>query len=332
MLWNQASAMRDQFSLGTAVIAVTLALVSGASGQEKYPVRPIQLVVPFAAGGSTDVIGRRVAAKLGPLLGATVVVENRPGASGTIGAGLVARANADGYTILLGSDQVVATGALQNLTYDGIRDFAPLSLLTVTPVALLAGPAMPAKDVQELIALLKSQPAKHSYGSPGEGSIINLAGEMFKRVSGTDMVHVPYRGAAPAMNDLIGGHIPLMVGTVGTSIEQVRSGKVRMLLTFSDKRLPLTPDVPSASEIGFPNLIISSFSGLFVHKDTPQDVVKTLREAAERVVRDPEFRASMETIGIQAVNDTSPAAAIKLVKESSDNFISIFNTNGIKVD
>jgi tripartite-type tricarboxylate transporter receptor subunit TctC len=324
--------MKNQFSLGAAVVAATLALVSVACAQEKYPTRPVQLVVPFAAGGSTDVIGRRVAAKLGPLLGGTVVVENRPGASGTIGAGLVARANADGYTVLLGSDQVVATGALQNLTYDGIRDFIPLTLLTITPVALLAGPSMPAKDVQALIQLLKSEPAKHSYGSPGEGSIINLAGEMFKKASGADMVHVPYRGAAPAMNDLIGGHIPLMVGTVGTSIEQVRSGKVRMLVTFTDRRLPLTPDVPSASEIGFPGLVISSFSGLFVHKDTPQELVKTLRDASESVVRDPEFRASMETIGIQAVSDTSPAAATKMVKEASDNFVSVFNTNGIKVD
>lgn len=318
--------------ISKGIIATVLAIMamSSAFAQDRYPARPITLVVPFAAGGSTDVIGRRIAAKLEPLLGTTIVVDNKPGASGTIGAAFVARASTDGYTILLGSDQVVATGALQNLSYDGTRDFVPIALVTTTPVALLAGPSMPAKDVRELIALLKSEPAKHSYGSPGEGSIINLAGEMFKRTAGTDMVHVPYRGAGPAMNDLIGGHIPLMVGTVGTSLEQVRGGKVRMLMTFTESRLPQTPDVPSAREIGLPGLIVSSFSGLFVHKDTSPQIIKTLQEAVVLVVGDSEFRRSMEDLGIQVPDDTSPSAALATVKRASDNFVLIFNTNTIK--
>lgn len=318
--------MRARLSLTKAIFAAAVALASlEAIAQEKFPSRPIQLIVPFAAGGSTDVIGRRVAAKLEPLLGAAVVVENKAGASGTLGAALVARGPADGYTLLMGTDQVVATGHFRNLAYDGSRDFIPLTLLTITPISLLAGPGMPAKDIRELIALLKSQPGKYSFGTPGEGSSIHLAGEMFKKMSGTDITHVPYRGAGPAMNDLIAGHIPLMVGTVGTSIDQVRSGNARMLLTFSDKRGAMTPNVPAAPEIGFPDLVISSFQGLFVHKDTRPEIVKALRDAAVRVVLDPDFRAAMEAIGVQAVDDTSQAAAVKMVKDTTANFVSIFN-------
>ncbi len=307
-----------------SLLGTTTALLAApALAQERWPNRPITLVLAQPPGGATDIVARRLSPRLERILETSIVVDNRPGASGTIGAAFVVRARPDGHTLFFGGDQSLATGALENVPYDGTRDLAPVSLVSLGYVSVIAGPRMPAQTFPEFLALLKADPGKYEYGTPGEGSIMHLGGEMLKRAAGIDMLHVPYRGGAPAATAVIRGEVALQIGTVGNSMVHVRNGAMRILATFTEQRLPATPDVPTATECGVP-LTLSSFTGVFAPIGTPTPVVETLRRAITTVLQDAAFKGELADIGVDAATDTGAAAASRIIADMSASMVAVF--------
>ena len=274
---------RTGLALGFGVLA---ALAVGASATAAdFPDRTITMVVPFAAGGSTDVVARIVAQKMSEDLGQQVIVQNVAGAGGNLGAGNVARAEPDGYTILMGT---VATHALNPLIlkstpYDAEKDFAPISLLVVVPNVLVVNPELPAKTVQELVALLKAEPDKYSYASSGNGTPLHLSGELFKSMAGVSMQHIPYKGAGPALNDVIGNQVPIMFDNLPSSSSHIKAGTLRALAVTTAERAPSFPDVPTVAESGIPGYETYTWNALFAPAKTPNEVVMRLNASAKRL-------------------------------------------------
>jgi tripartite-type tricarboxylate transporter receptor subunit TctC len=272
---------------------------------QSFPEQAITLVVPFAAGGSTDVVGRVVAQKMGEILGQQVVVENVAGAGGNLGADRVARAEPDGYTILMGT---VATHALNPLIlkqkpYDPEKDFAPVSLLVIVPNVLVVNPELPVKTVAELIELLKKEPEKYSYASSGNGTPLHLSGELFNSMAGVKMQHVPYKGAGPALNDLLGNQISIMFDNLPSSSGHIKSGTLRALGVTTKERAPSFPDVPTVAET-VPGYETYTWNALFAPAGTPPDVVAKLNEAANAALKDPAVIARMKEFSATIVGST----------------------------
>src|SRR5215213_4191222 len=264
-MFASRSGLRRRAVLGLGTLLVLAGWMPPAvKAQSGYPSRPVTLVVPFPAGGSTDLVARLVAAEMTGHLGQQVVVENRGGAGGNIGSAAVARDEPDGYTILMGT---VATHALnpalyKKMPYDAVKDFAPISLLAFIPNVLVVNNDFPAKSVAELIDLLKANPGKYSYASSGNGTPLHLSGELFKSMAGVDMVHVPYKGAGPALVDVMGGHVPIMFDNLPPSLEQIRAGKLRGLAVTTKERAPSIPDLPTIAET-LPGYETYSWNALF---------------------------------------------------------------------
>lgn len=309
-----------------ASIGVALAMTLGAPSAfaDDYPSQTITLVVPFPAGGGTDLIGRQLAAAMEAKLGVAVTVENVGGAAGLVGGARVARADPDGYTLLLAADQVAATGAMKEATYDGTKDLIGISAVGLNYMSLVAGPGLKAQTAKEALEEMRANPGKLEYGSPGIMSSPNLAGEVFQRAAGVQLLHVPYQGGGPALTDVIAGRIPLLVSTVGQAANQVAKGQIRMLMTFSPERLPMTPDVPTAEELGLKDLELASFTGIFVPAGTPNDVVEKLSETVSSIVEDPAFDAKLAEIGVLPAADTSRDYLRKLVEQTDRNMRDIF--------
>lgn len=289
-----------------------------------YPSQTITLVVPFPAGGGTDLIGRQLAAAMESKLGVAVTVENVGGASGLVGGARVARAAPDGYTLLLAADQVAATGAMKEATYDGTRDLVGISAVGLNYMSLVAGPGLKSQTAKDALADMRANPGKLEYGSPGIMSSPNLAGEVFQRAAGVQLLHVPYQGGGPALTDVIAGRIPLLVSTVGQAAGQVAKGQIRMLMTFSPERLPMTPEVPTAEELGLHDLVLASFTGIFVPAGTPDDVIAKLSETVAGIVEDPAFDAKLAEIGVLPAPDTGREYLRGLVEQTDRNMREIF--------
>lgn len=263
--------------------------LAAAQAQAAFPERPVTLVVPFAAGGSTDVVARVIAEKMSEDLGQQVIVQNVAGAGGSLGAGNVARAEPDGYTILMGT---VATHALNPLIlkskpYDAEADFAPVSLLVVVPNVLVVNPELPAKSVEELLALLKAEPDKWSYASSGNGTPLHLSGELFKSMAGVTMEHIPYKGSGPALNDVLGNQVSIMFDNLPSSSAHIKAGTLRALAVTTSERAPSFPDIPTMAEAGLPGYETYTWNALFAPKDTPKEVVDRLNSAAVKAMADP---------------------------------------------
>jgi tripartite-type tricarboxylate transporter receptor subunit TctC len=290
--------------------------------QSKYPKRPIRLVIPFAPGGAADAIGRPWADRMDALLG-TVIVENQGGAGGVVGTAAVARAQPDGYAILLGSagPQVLMPIA-GNAPYDPSRDFTPISILVVTSGSIIVHPSVPARNLNELVAYAKANPGKLSYGTPGPGSMNRLSVELFKSMAGiNDIVHVPYKGGGPVTSDLIGGQILMAaLNVTGQVLELHRSGKVKMLAVTAPARVIAAPDIPTAIEQGFPNLVSQNFFGLFAPAGTPTAIVGQISDATHAAMADDEFRERLIASGFEPYLDSSPEAAKRYVKEEVDRW------------
>ena len=280
-------------ALAAAVAAATWAFgpISSAAAQEKYPSQTIRIIVQTQPGGLIDVLGRAFAQKLQEA-GHTAIVENRTGGGGLIAADLVAKAAPDGHTIYVGSHGTLAIHPhlTRNLPYDPDRDFAPVILLGTTPSFLVINPSLPAKTLQELIAYAKANPGKLSYGSQGVGSSGHMIGELFKQLAGLDIVHVPYRGAAPAVTDLIAGQVQLVFDSVPHSGPQVEAGKLRGIAVVADKRMPQVPEVPTAAEAGMPALQGSPWFGLVVPAKTPRPVIDWINAAANKAFTAPDVQ------------------------------------------
>ncbi|MSP45439.1 MAG: ABC transporter substrate-binding protein [Xanthobacteraceae bacterium] len=304
--------------IGTvAAFAALLPLSVPAPAQEAYPSRTITLIVPFAAGGSTDVIGRLVAEGLRTVLGQTVVVDNRAGAGGSLGTAAIAKAPPNGYTIGMGTASTLAINpaTYKSLPFDVLNDLSTIGNIAAVPNIMAIHPAVPAATMAEFIALAKSQPGKLSYASPGHGSVGHLLGEQFKLATGTDILHVPYRGMGPALNDAIGGQIQVIYDNLPTSLELVRSGKLRALGISGAKRVEALPDIPTFGELRLDDINWMAFFGLIAPKDTPPPIVRRLNEALVAALATPDLRDRLVAQQAIVVGNSPEAFKVEIARE-----------------
>ncbi len=311
--------------VGIALIASAIAWPAPA---QDYPKKPIELVVPYSAGGTTDNIARLIAQRFTEAWSATVVVNSRPGGGGSIGAAAVAKAPPDGHTLLVATIGFAITPAMQKLPFDPIKDFAPVTELASLPLMLVVHPSVPATNLREFIALVKSQPGKWDYASAGAGTSPHLAGEMFKAMAGVDMVHVPFKGNSDVANALLGGHIKVYFSLVPASLQHVKAGTLRVLAVTTEKRLPDLPDVPTIAEFGFPGYEISSWQGLFAPGGTPADIVAKINGEVVRMLQTPDVQARISREGADPVG-SSPAQFAARVKGEIDKWAKVVKAAGL---
>jgi tripartite-type tricarboxylate transporter receptor subunit TctC len=315
-----------------AALVSSLAVLPLAVQAQDYPARPIRLVVPFPPGGPTDVLARIVAIRLGERLGQPVVVDNKPGASGMIGADMVAKAAPDGYTLLANASIHVINPSLYPKTaYEAIADFAPVSNLADVPLVLAVHPKLAARSVKELVALAKSSKTSLAFASAGNATSQHLSGEAFKIVAGIDMLHVPYKGSAPALSDLIGGQVQLMFDSLPSSMPHLKAGTIRPLAVTTLKRSTALPDVPTVAESGYPGFGISTWYGVWAPAATPPAVVQRLSREIAAIVRLPEVREQFAGLGADPVGNT-PAEFAEFTRAELTKWAGIVKRSGAKVD
>lgn len=311
---------------------VSLLLVASTASAQDYPSRPIRIVVPFAAGGGADIIARLVGQKLGESLGQPVVVDNRAGAGGNIGAEIVAKAAPDGHTLLMASSALVINPSLYaKVPYDAIKDFRPITQPALLPNILVVHPSVPAKTVPELIAHAKAQAGKVSYASAGAGTGTHLAGELFKLQTGVDMVHVPYKGGGAVINDLLSGQVSLTFATLPSVIQFVNDGRLRALAMTTRSRWPGLPDVPTLEQAGVRDFEISTWIGLLAPARTPDAIVDRLHREVVRIVQLPEVRERFATLGMVPVGDT-PAQFAEHIRKELPKYEKLVKASGAKID
>ncbi|MGY3489844.1 tripartite-type tricarboxylate transporter receptor subunit TctC [Bradyrhizobium sp. USDA 4011] len=314
-------------------LAALLAAVLPA-GAADYPSRPIKLVVPYAAGGPTDVLGRIVGEYLGRDLKQVVVVENKAGAQGAIGAEAVARSDPDGYTLFVTAASIFVLNPLlyKKLPYDPARDFRLLSVITDAPMIMEVHPSVPAKTIAEFVAYAKKNPGKLNFGSAGTGGTVHLAGEMFKQMAGVEMTHVPYKGAGPALTDLLSGNIQLMFDTLGTALPPVKSGMLRALAVTSTERIPDLPDLPTIAESGYPDYAVSVWYGIAAPSKVPDEVAGKIKASLDRALNDEAFRASLVRIGFPPLRVKSQAEIDKFVDTDRARWAGVVKALNISLD
>jgi tripartite-type tricarboxylate transporter receptor subunit TctC len=300
-----------------AAFAALAALCATARAQDAYPSKTITMIVPFAAGGSTDVIGRLVAEGLRTALGQPVVVDNRGGAGGSLGTAAIAKAPPDGYTIGMGTASTLAINpaTYKSLPFDVLDDLSPIGNIAAVPNIMSVHPGVQAANMAEFITLAKSQPGKLSYASPGHGSVGHLLGEQFKLATGTDLLHVPYRGMGPALNDAIGGQVQVIYDNLPTSLELVKAGKLRGLGLSGEKRAAGLPDVPTFGELKLDDINWMAFFGLIAPKDTPAAIVQRLNEALVKVLAMPELRDKLRAQQAIVVGNSPEAFKAEIARE-----------------
>lgn len=307
-----------------------LALPATPAQAQGYPAKPVRVIAPFGTGGALDLTARTVGTKMQESMMQNIIVDNRPGAGGVIGADLVAKAPADGYTVLLASPAEIAVlPHLQKMPYQVTKDLAPVSLAVMTPLILVVNPALPAKNVKELIGLAKSRPGQLTYASAGTGGVQHLAGELLKINMKIDMTHIPYKGAGPAMPDLIGGHVMLFFSGMPPAMPHVRSGRLRALAVTTTKRSPAAPEVPTMGEAGVPGFDISNWFAYFVPAGTPQAVISRLNSEINRGLGLKDVKDKLGGVGAEAVG-TSPEELSKFVRAESDKFAQLIKVSGAK--
>ena len=287
------------FALGICIAGLS---VAPAALAQAYPIKPVRVVVPYPPGGVGDTTMRAIAQQLSESLGQPFVIDNKPGASQMIGADAVAKAAPDGYTLFLGSVTSLAinVSSQKKMPYDPVKDFAPVSMLYFSPMYLVVNPAVPAQSVKELVALAKAQPGKLSFASIGQGGSIHLAGEMFKSMAGVDITHIPYKGSAPALTDIIGGQVSLMFDAGVSALPQVRAGKLRALAITTAKRVDSTPELPTVAEAGgLPNYEATLWFGLVAPAATPRDIVIRLSQELAKILRQPALQARFANLGVE---------------------------------
>jgi len=323
--------------LQRSLIALVCVLCPGfVWAQGKFPTKPIRVVIGYAAGGPTDIVGRVYAQKLAENLGVPVIVDNRAGAAGIIGTELVKNAPPDGYTLLLG---VISTHGLhpasgRKIPYDAVRDFAPVALAVNVPMVIMVNPAvLPATNVKTLIAELKAHPGKHKFGSSGPGGISHMCFELFKqRAGGLDMVHVPYKGTGPAINDLMAGQISAVCEGVGGAAGHVRAGPLRGIATAALRRAHALPDLPTVAESGLPGFEAYTWNMFFVPAKTPRAIVERLNSEINAVARHPATRARLDGLGVEVVDDSTPESLRDFVPGEVAKWSKVFKGAGIAPD
>lgn len=317
---------------GVALLVPTLLMAHPAGAQEAYPTRPIKVVVPFAAGGATDQVARLLGHKVAALLGTSVVIENRPGANGNIGADYVAKSAPDGYTVLHSTSSLAFTAAFkQRVPYRLDRDLAPVSLLINQPLLIVAGPSLQARSMQEALAYAKANPGKLSYGSSGSGNLTHLAMHVLLKASGATATDVPYKGGASAFPNLLGGQIDLLLDPINSAYPFVRDGRARALAVTGTKRSALLPDVPTAAEVVLPGFEIGAWQAMMVPAGTPAAIVARLHSAYAQALADPEVRSRLAAQGAEAIGSTPEEFNLFLRKEIG-RWERVVTESGIKVE
>ena len=315
------------------VVVILLSLTVLGAQAQPYPSKPIRYIVPFAPGGTTDILGRMVAAGLASSLGQPVVVENKPGQAGSIGSTELARAAPDGYTLGGGtiSSHAINVTLYPSLPYDPLKDFAPITMLATLPNMLIVHPSLNVNSVKELIALLKSNPNKYSFGSAGNGTSQHISGELFKIMTGTQMQHIPYKGSGPMIPDLLAGTIQLSFENITTAYPPVKAGRLRALAVTSSKRSFVAPDVPTMAEAGLAGYDISSWQAMYAPAGTPREIVARLHAETAKILRAPENQKKLSDLGLDA-GGMPPDELLALMRSDIPRLGRVVRESGAKVD
>jgi len=308
-------------------------LAAGVAGAQSWPAKPIRWIVPFAPGGTTDILARTISDKLTIALGKPVIVENNPGAGGGVGAVQTAKAAPDGYTIMGGtiSTHAINASLYKTLPYDPVKAFTPLPLIARVPNLLVVNPDVPAKNVKELIALMKANPSKYTFASSGNGTSQHLSGELFKSMAGVDMQHIPYKGSPAALQDVVSGQVTMTFDNITTAWPLAKAGKLRALAVTTAKRSPIAPDVPTLAEAGLAGYEIGSWQGVFAPAGTPVDVVKRLNTEIVKIINMPDVREKLVGLGAEPVGNT-PDEFAALVKSEVVKWAAVVKQSGARVD
>ena len=317
--------------LAASSIALFAALASGGVLAQAFPAKPISLVVPFPPGGTTDVLARALAERLAPALGQPVIVENKPGAGATIGADHVVKAKADGHVLLVGAvHHTIASSVFKKLPYDFQKDLAPITTIAMVPNVLVVNANTPAKNVNELVALLKAKPDQASYGSNGNGTAQHLIGTQFQGMTGTKVTHIPYKGSGPLATDLLGGQILMSFDTITPVLPHIKAGKLRPLAVTTATRSAALPDVPTLAEAGLAGFNIGTWFGVLAPAATPRDVVARLNAEMVKIIKSPEFVKRMDDIGAQPVGNKADEMA-RQIKEETEKFAALVKAGNVTV-
>ena len=299
---------------------------------DTWPSKPITIIVPFPAGGGTDAFARPLSAQLTKNLGKQIIIDNRGGAGGTLGASVAAKAAPDGYTFFMGAaHHAIAPSIYPKLDYDIEKSFIPMMLIASPPQVIVVNPKVPANDLKGMIDLLKQSPGKFNYGSAGNGSSHHLAGELFKMQTKTFITHIPYRGAGPALADLIAGQVDIMFDGLGSSSQHIKSGKIKALAVASEKRVPAFPNVPTAKEAGVPGYVVSTWYGLWAPKGTPQDIVEKMEAEITKAINSPELTEIWANNGSEIPNMVGEPFG-KFVSADIKRWAAVVKASGAKLD
>jgi tripartite-type tricarboxylate transporter receptor subunit TctC len=316
---------------GALIVAVAMLSFSAQAADPPYPSKPIRLVLPFPPGGGTDAVARVMAPKLGELLGVAVIVDNRPGAGGNVAAEAVAKAAPDGYTLLMGFSSVMTVNKTlyANVSFDPVKDFEPIIQIATAEYFLVVNPDLPIKSVEDLVKYAKANPGKLNYASAGVASPLHLAGELFKSRAGVDIVHVPYKGGGPAALAVITGEAQVLFGSVASSMEQIKAGKLRALAVTGTERSPLAPDLPTLAESGFPEFRVTAWHALLAPAGTPRAIVTRLNEATVEALRSPELAKRIRAVGYEPTA-TSPQDLGSIVQAESAMWARLIKSANIR--
>lgn len=314
------------------VSAAVLACTGVVAHADGWPSKPVSVVVPFPAGGTTDVLARAVGVELAKSLGQPVIVENKPGAGATLGADMVSKAKPDGHTLLMGAvHHTIATSVYRKLGYDFQKSFAPVTTVALVPNVLVVNPAVPAQNVKELLALAKAAPGKYTYGSNGNGTGQHLIGAQFEAMGGVQLLHIPYKGSGPLTTDLLGGQVNMSFDTITPVLPHIKAGKLRALAVTTAKRSVALPDVPTLDESGLKGFNMGTWFGLLAPAGTPPEVVTRLNADVVKIIQSPEFRKKMDEIGAVPVGDT-PAQMAAQIKDDTERFAKLVKDAKVSLD
>ena len=315
------------------LVFAVLVFAATAAIAQPYPSKPTRMIVPYPPGGSADILARAIGAKVGEGLGQPVVIDNRPGAGTIIGTEATAKSAPDGYTFMLGtvSSHAINPALNPKLPFDPVKDFTPLALVASIPFAMIVHPSVPAKSVQEFVALAKARPGQINYSSAGNGTSNHLAGELLKSMAGIDLVHVPYKGSAPALNDLIAGQVSLMFDLVLTAAPHIKSGAARGLAVTGAKRSAVLPELPTVAETGLPGYEVSAWFGIFAPAGLPQPVARRLNAELVKVMREPDLKQRLASLGADPLTST-PEEFSAYLRSEIEKWAKVVKASGMKVD
>lgn len=317
--------------IAVTLLALSTALACPPAFGQSYPVKSIRMIVPFTPGGGTDILARTIGQKLAESLGQPVVIDNRPGAGGTIGAEMAARAAPDGYTLLMVSASYAVNATLYKLSFDPIEDLAPVTQVASVPFVLTATPSLPVANVRELIALARAKPDSINYGSSGNGSSPHLAGELLKLMAGIDLLHIPYKGGGPAVTDQMGGRVHLMFNTILQSLPLLTTGKLKALAVGSPTRSPAAPDIPTIAESGVPGYDFTNWFGVLAPAATPKPIVVMLQREIAKLLSSAELRQRLAAEGAETVGST-PEAFAQLIRADVEKYAKIVQAAKVKIN